>query len=80
MGLHDSQNTYGSWVDLVAETKIANDRGPIIKLILTIADHMADVMVSRGPSADQAFKGYTWGSELCQGVKVTGVEVSSVGA
>ena len=60
-GLQDLTGVYGSWVDLVAETKVANDRGPVIKLTVAINDHTADVKVSRGPSADQALKGYTWG-------------------
>ena len=64
---------------MVAETKVANDRGPILKLTVAINDHMADVKVSGCPSADQVFRGYAWGSDLRQGVKVSGFEVSSVG-
>ena len=62
---------------MVAETKVANDRGPMIKLNVAINGHMADVKVSGGPSADQSFRGYTWGSDLCQGVKVSGFEVET---
>ena len=74
--------TCGSWVDLVAETKFANDRGPVIKLTVAINDHTADVKESRGPRANPTFRGYTWGSDSdpCQRVKVPGVEVSDAGA
>jgi len=79
-GSQDLRRTYASRVDLVAYTKVADDRGPIIKLTVAINDHTSDVKVSGGPSADQAFMGYTWGSDPCQGVKVSGVEVSGAGA
>ena len=61
-------------------TKVANGRGPVINLTVAINDHTADVKVSGGPSADQAFRGCVFGSDPCQGVKVSGVEVSDAGA
>ena len=36
-GLQDLPRTYGAWVDLVAQTKVDNDRGPIIKVSVAIS-------------------------------------------
>ena len=60
-GLQDLHHTYGSWVDLVAEAKVTNDRGLFIKLTVAIHGHTADAKASGGPRADQAFRGCMWG-------------------
>ena len=83
-GLQDLTHTFGLWVDLVAKTKVANHRGPVIKLIVANNDHTADVKVSGGPSADQVFKGYTWGIRFrsvsgTQGVGRRGVGRRGIG-
>ena len=53
-GLQDLPRTYGAWVDLVAQTKVENDRGPIIKVSVAISDFIVKGSVLPGPDLNQA--------------------------
>ena len=53
-GLQDLPHTYGAWVDLVAQTKVDNDRGPIIKVSVAISDTIVKGSVLLGPDLNQA--------------------------
>jgi hypothetical protein len=62
----DLHCTYSTWVDLVAQTKIQNDRGPVIKITVAISDEKVEASRSRRfqPDPTQATSSFPSGPQL----------------